>query len=137
MILDDHDVALRELWIEPAAGIADDQVFAAERLHDTHGQGDLCRRIALVMMESSLHRDHGLAGQFAANEPARMAWSGRDGEMRNVTVGKGRLGGDFLDEPSEAGAEDDASDRLTLPLRADGLSRFLDLVVEIGHAHFP
>src|SRR5262249_7792431 len=48
VVLDDHDVALAELRIHTAAGIADDEYFAPQRLHHADRKGDLLERIALV-----------------------------------------------------------------------------------------
>ena len=71
VVLDDHQVALGELRVHAAAGVADDQALAAQRLHHPHRQRDLLKRIALVKVETAFHRHDGLAGQPAADEAGR------------------------------------------------------------------
>src|SRR5262249_9642792 len=133
VVLDDHDVALGPLRIHAAAGVADNENLAAQRLHHTDGEGDLLEGVAFVSVKAAFHRDDRLSGQFPADEAAGVGNHGRLREMWYFLVAKDRLAADLLGESPEAGAENDADTRLALPAALDGLFRFLDLVVEVEH----
>ena len=115
MVLDHHQVALGELRIHAAAGVADDEDVAAQRLHDAHRQRDLLERIAFVEVKSSFHGDDALAGEPSADEPAGVRRRRRCGKVRNVAIVQRRFGRDLLDQPAQSGAENDAGLRLALP----------------------
>ena len=132
VVLDEHDVALGVLRIHAAAGVADDQHLAAQRLHDAHRQGDLLERIAFVEVEAPLHRHDGLAGQLAADQPAGVRG---DRRVRESAECRRR---EASPRPAMSSARPPRPVPRMMPMRglpvqrrSNGRCRFLNLVVQI------
>ena len=133
MVLDQHQVALGVLRVHPAAGVADDQHVAAQRLHHPDREGDLLERVALVEVEPPLHRRRPvLPAERAADELPLVRRGGRVREVRDRRVGDGDGVRDVLGQPAQAGAEDDAGDGRSRPLRPDEGGGLLDLVEQVS-----
>src|SRR5262249_40930952 len=122
-------VALAELRIHAATGIANYEHFAAKGAEDAHRQGNLLERISFVVMKASFHRDHDLSGKAAADEAARMGLDCSLGEVRDFLIGQADICLDILRKTSQAGAQNDADLRPTRPARVNELLRFLNLIV--------
>jgi hypothetical protein len=133
VIFDHHQVALGELRIHAAAGVADDKRVAAQRFHDAHRQRDLLERVAFVKVKTPFHGDDALAGEAAAHQPSGVPRRRRYGEVRDIAVVQRRLRLDLLDQPAQSGAENNADLRPAFPSRLNRLLRFLDLFVQLCH----
>ena len=82
VVLDDHQIALGVLRVQPAAGVGDDQQLAAQLLHHPDRERHLGGRVAFVEVEPAFHRDH------RAARPARRRRAGPCGP-RPSTAGSG------------------------------------------------
>ena len=91
----------------------------AQKLHHPHRKDDLLRRIALVIMEPSLHRYDPLAAQRAENEASGMPFDGRYGKIGNIPVIERRGYVDVIHETAEARSEDDTYLRIEIDLTPD------------------
>ena len=87
VIGDDHQIADIELRVHAASGIRHKESLDAQFVHDTHGEGYLLHRVALVVMEAPLHGQNIHATQFAEDQFSAMSLNGRDREIRNVGIG--------------------------------------------------
>ena len=63
MVFYDHEVAYVIVVVNAACRIGNEQVFDADYNHDACGQGDHFHGIALIIMDTSLHCDNGLAAE--------------------------------------------------------------------------
>ena len=134
VVLDDHDVALAELRVHAAAGVADDQHFTAQGLHDADRKGDLLERVALVEVEPALpwpRRSCPRACRRRAGRHATRPWTqGNAGSSRRARWPRRR---------SHAARPPSPVPRM-MPIRGlpdqrlDGLRGFLNLIVELEHA---
>jgi hypothetical protein len=133
VVLDQHDVAGPVIGVHAAAGIAHDEQLRPQGPHHPHRQRDDLERIALVHMEAALHGDDRKPRELAAHETAAVARGRAPREVRDLLVLEGGLLLDVLDEAPQAGAQDDARVRHSLPAPANESDRFLDFVVEAVH----
>ncbi len=108
MVLDDHQVTLLELRVQPSRGIGDDQQPAAQLLHHADRESHLRGRVALVEVEPAFHRDHGVPRQRAADELALVALDRGPREVGDFRIGNGCCRVDFLGQGPQPGAQDDA-----------------------------
>src|SRR5262249_23532053 len=99
--------------------------------------GNLLQRVAFVVVDPAFHRHDSLTGEPAADEPAGVRHDRRVREVRDVLVAQRCLDRDLLDQPAQAGAEDNADARLARPLGPNSLARFLNLVEELQHPKNP
>ena len=85
-------------------------------------------------MDAALHRDDALPRELAEDEVPRMeTLHRRDGKVRNVLVGNGRLDLDLLRETTEAAAENDPERRLYIGDALDVRGAFLYSIEKIRH----
>ena len=130
VIVDQHDVPLAPLRVHAAASVGDDQHVAAQGLEHTHRKGDGLERIALVGMETPLHRHHALAAERAGHQSASVRGGGAVGEVGDFLIAEGAFGLDVGRQPAQAGAQDDAHARLAVPPAANEGGCLGDLLEE-------
>ena len=87
MIGDHHQVADIEPRVHATCCIRYEKGLDAQFVHDTHGEGYLLHRVALVVVEAPLHGQNIHATQFAEDQFSAMSLNGRDREIRNVGIG--------------------------------------------------
>ena len=133
VVVDHHQVARAELWVQAAAGVGDDQEVGSQPLHHPDGKRDLGERIALVGVHPPLHHDHRHAVEQAADELAGVAVGGRAGEVGDRVVGDRHRVGERGRRGAEAAAEDDRHLGLVGPPAGDERAGFRDLVELIEH----
>uniref|UniRef100_A0A182XS15 Uncharacterized protein n=1 Tax=Anopheles quadriannulatus TaxID=34691 RepID=A0A182XS15_ANOQN len=109
VILNEHDVADAVAAVDGTGRIRSDQVRTADQAHHTHRHGTLRQRVSLVVVEASLHAEHGHTGQIAKHQPSQMASHGRDGEVRDRLVVEAVHIGQLLGQRAQAGPADDAN----------------------------
>ena len=109
VIGDEDEGAGREIRIDAAGGIGDDERAAAEEGEDAGREGDVGKGVALVGVDAALHDGDGCAGDGANHELAGVADDGGGREVRDVGVGDGDRVGDRRCEVAEARPEDDAN----------------------------
>ena len=88
---DDHDVANLEGGVHAAGGVGDEECLYAHFIHDTNGERHLFHRVALIVVEASLHGHDVHATQFAEDQLAAMAFDGGNGEVGNFLIGNLQL----------------------------------------------
>ena len=128
MVLDDDQVALLEMRIEPAAGVGDDQQPAAQFLHHPDREGDLGRRVSLVEMKSPFHRNDRVAGQGSTDELTPVAFHRGSWEIGDLGVGNRCGGVDFPGQGTQAGTQNETDCRRARPAGPHRPCRLLDLL---------
>ena len=73
---DEHEVANLKFWIHTSRGVADEEVFDAQFIHDTDREGDLLHVVAFIIMETSFERHDFLAAQATEEQTAAVALNG-------------------------------------------------------------
>ena len=86
MVGDDHQIARTERGIDTATCIRHEESLDTEQLHHAHGEGHLLHRVALIVVETTLHSHHLLAAQNTKDQATLMTLNRRNGE-----VGNGRI----------------------------------------------
>ena len=81
---DNHQVADLELRVHAARSVAYEEGLYAQFVHHADRERNVLHRVALVVVEASLHRHDVLAAELAEDELARVALNGRYGEVRDV-----------------------------------------------------
>ena len=87
MIVDQHDVARREVRVEPARCIGDDKRGSAEPGQQIDGESNVARVPSLIEVKASLHDHTAPAEQRADDQPAFVARRGRDGKSLDFIIG--------------------------------------------------
>ena len=98
-----------------------------------HGEGDLERRVAFVVVDTALHDDDGNVAQEPGNDTAGVALDGGLGKMRNPGVGNGDRLGYRVGHGAEPGAEDDADAEVERAEDGSQKRACLRNLVEVGH----
>lgn len=78
---DDHEVANLELGIHTARGIADEECLDAKLVHHSDGERNLLHRVALIVMEATLHSHDVLTTEFAEDKLSGMSLDCRNREV--------------------------------------------------------
>ena len=112
VVFDYHDVADVEVGVHASGGIADDEVFDAEFIHDAYGEGDLFHAVSFVVVESPLHSHDVFAAEFAEEQFAGMSFYGGYGHVGYVGVWYFLFYVDVVNESAESRAKYDGSLRL-------------------------
>ena len=73
MISDDHKVSYLEIKVHSTCRIRNEEVLNTQNLHHSDRQSNKLHRIALIIMEASLHRNHELASKLTCNEISLMS----------------------------------------------------------------
>lgn len=116
MVGDNHQVADRKIRICAATGIGNEQGLDTQFAHYTYREGYFLHGIALVKMETSLHRHDVFMAQFAEDKFSAVSLYGRDGEVGDFFVPYLILFSDFTGKTAESGTEDDCCLRLGVHL---------------------
>ena len=86
MVGDDHQVADLELRVHAAGSIGDEERLDAQLVHDTHREGDLLHRVALIEVEAALHGHDVHPAELSEDELAAMSLDCRDGEVGYLLI---------------------------------------------------
>jgi hypothetical protein len=87
MVGDNHEVANLEGGIHATCRIGDEERLDAQLVHDANGEGDLLHVITLVVVETALHGHDVYTAKLAEDEGTSVTFNGRDGDVRNLSVG--------------------------------------------------
>ena len=74
MVVDHHQVAYLEGFVHATRGVADEEGLDAQFVHHTLGECHLFHVVALIEVETSLHRHDVLAAQLSEDQFAGMAF---------------------------------------------------------------
>ncbi len=96
VVFDHHERALREIGVDAAGGVGEDDGANAHAPHDADGKGDVLHRIALIEVHAALHRGDGHVSHFADDEFSGVADGGRDGKVRDLFVFNARGAGELV-----------------------------------------
>ena len=88
MVVDHHEVTDLERWIHTACRIADKERLDAQLVHHPLGECHVLHRVALIVMETTVHRHDVFAAKLAEDKFSGMTLNGRDGKIRNIFIGK-------------------------------------------------
>ena len=102
---DNHQVANLEVRIGATSSIADEKSLDTQFIHDPNGERDLLHRIALIIMEATLHGHHILAAKFSEDEFSGMALYCGYREVWDIAVGNRKNPFYTLCQLSKASAE--------------------------------
>ena len=91
MVGNNHQVANFEGGIHATGSIRDEERLDAQFVHDAYGESNFLHVVSLVVVETALHRHDVNATQFTEDEGTGMSLYGRNGEVRNLTVGNFQL----------------------------------------------
>ena len=73
---DEHEVANFKFRIHTSRGVADEEVFDAQFIHDTDRESHLLHVVAFIIMETSFERHDFLAAQATEEQTAAVALNG-------------------------------------------------------------
>jgi len=76
MVGDNHQVADLKLRVHAAGGIANEEGLDTQLVHHAHGEGYLLHRVALVVMETSLHGKDVYTAELTENKFPAMSFYG-------------------------------------------------------------
>ena len=77
-----------EVRVHAAGCVGDKERFYAQLLHYPHGVGNLLHGVALVVVKAALHGNYLAVAEAALDQLAAVPFDGRQGEVRNLGVGK-------------------------------------------------
>ena len=83
---DNHEVANLEFGVHTSRGIAHEESLDTKFVHHANGERNLLHRVALVVVEASLHSHDVLAAQFTKDYFAGMALNRRYGEIGDFGI---------------------------------------------------
>ena len=106
---DEHQVADFEVGIHTSGSIAYEELFDAEFVHHTYGEGDFLHIIAFVIVEAAFERHDFLATQTTEYEAAAVTFDSRNGEVGDFAIRECIDYFDFCCQTAEACAQDDGS----------------------------
>ena len=106
---DNHQIADAELRVHTACGVAHEERFHPQLIHHPHGESGFLHAVALVEVETALHRHHILIAQIAENQSTAMSFHGRNGEVRDFGIGDSNFHVDVFHQFSQSCAQDDGS----------------------------
>ena len=86
MVCDNHQVTHMKSLVHAAGGIADKEGLDAQFVHHTDREGHLLHRVALIEVESALHRQNIYSTQFSEDELSAMSFYSRDRKIGNVGI---------------------------------------------------
>ena len=86
---DEHDVTNLETFVRPPRGVGHEEGLDAEFVHHADGERHLLHRVALVVVEASLHGQHFLSAEPSENQAARMPFDRRHRKVGDVGIRKG------------------------------------------------
>ena len=87
MVGDNHQVADLERRVHAPCRIRHEECLDAQFIHHPDREGHLLHRVALIEVETPLHRHDVDTPQLAENEFSAMSLDGRDGEVGNLLIG--------------------------------------------------
>ena len=108
VVADDHQVAHVEAEVRAARRVGDEQVLDADADHHPDGEDHQVHRVAFVVVDAALHRDHALPAEGADDEVPLVADGRGHGESGEFAVGDDEGVLDLVGQHAEAAAEDDA-----------------------------
>ena len=86
VVVDDHEVANLERRVHATRSVAYEEGLDAQLIHHSLWEGYFLHVVALIEVETSLHRHDVLAAQLSEDELACMSFYGRYWEVRNFTI---------------------------------------------------
>src|SRR5205085_10488258 len=86
VIADHHQCALRQLDVNSARGVRQNQRLNAEQFESADRKRDLFKRVTFVVMHPALHRQKRHAVDFPDHETTRVTFGGRTHKPRYVFV---------------------------------------------------
>ena len=87
MIGNNHQVANLKAGVHATGGIGYEERLDAQFVHHADGECHLFHRVALVVVEASLHGQDVNAAQLAEDKLSAVALNGRHREVRDVRIG--------------------------------------------------
>ena len=126
--------ALREIQVDPARRVGDNERFHAEERHHAHRHGDILQVITLIIVEAPLHHAHALPVEGARPPASGVTGCGRHGEAGYVLVVDVLCVLEGIDVVAEPRTEDNADFSLSDAL-ADGFGSGLETLHEGGVCH--
>ena len=87
MIGNHHEVTNLEGRIHSTSGIADEERFDAQLVHDTYGECHFLHIVTLIIVETALHSHNVHTSELAEDEGASVSFYGRNGEVGYLAVG--------------------------------------------------
>ena len=86
MVGDDHEIADFKLRVHSSRGVGDKERLDTQFVHHANGEGHLLHRVALIIMETSLHRHDILVAKFSEDQFSTVSFHRRYGEVGDVAV---------------------------------------------------
>ena len=81
-----HQAALREIQVDPARRIGDNERLHAKERHHAHRHGDILQVITLIIVEAPLHHAHALPVEGARPPASGVTGCGGHGESGDVLI---------------------------------------------------
>ena len=107
VVSDEHEVAHLEVRVHAAGCVGDKERFYAQLLHHPHGVGNLLHGVALVVVKAALHGNYLAVAEAALDQLAAVPFDGRQGEVRNLGVGKFLTVGNVSGQFAQPGSQND------------------------------
>ena len=120
-----HQAALREIQVDPARRVGDNERFHAKERHHAHRHGDILQVISLIIVEAPLHHAHALPVEGACPPASGVTGGGGHGESRDVLIVDVLCVLEGIDVIAEPRTEDNADFGLSDAL-ADGFGGGLE-----------
>ena len=87
MVGNHHQIANLEARVHATCGIRNKEGLNTQLVHHTNGEGYLLHRVALVVVETTLHRHDVYTAKLTKDKFAAVAFYCRNGEVGYLTVG--------------------------------------------------
>ena len=126
VIVDEHQIAWRERCIRAARRVRDDHDARTHRDHQSRAEHDVGRRVTLIEVHATLHRDDVDALRATDDEVARVSDHVAHRHRRDVAVRDLRRGLERVGESAEPRSEHERDTRRDLRARADERERSRD-----------
>ena len=126
-----HQAALREIQVDPAGRVGDNERLHAEERHHAHRHGDILQVIPLIIVEAPLHHAHALPVEGACPPATGVTGCGGHRESGDVLVVDVLCIFEGIDVIAEPRTEDNADFSLSDAL-ADGFGGGLETLHEFA-----